>query len=117
MGRNKKNSDNKNKNSFQGPKLNLSPETSRGAAVVVFSALAIVTFLSAMELAGSFGKSFLGILKWAFGVMAYFVPVLLLLVAILLGKQKIYKDDEEEKEPDHGFYWRIYLGSFYLPEV
>jgi uncharacterized membrane protein len=90
MGRNKKNSD-KYKINFQTPKLNLSPETSRGAAVVIFSALAIVTFLSAMDLAGSFGKSFLGILKWAFGVLAYFVPVLLLLVAILLGKQKIYK--------------------------
>lgn len=111
MGRNKKNSE-KSKINFQAPKLNLSPETSRGAAVVVFSALAIVTFLSAMDLAGSFGNSFLGILKWAFGVLAYFVPVLLLLVAILLGKQKIYKSEDEEKEPDHGFYWRIYLGSF-----
>ncbi|MCX6797519.1 MAG: DNA translocase FtsK 4TM domain-containing protein, partial [Candidatus Doudnabacteria bacterium] len=99
------------------PKLNLSPETKRGIAVVVFIALAIVTFLSSLSLAGSLGQFILNILKWVFGVLAYFVPIFLLLIAILLSKHKILaKKDEDEDEPkqDGSFYLRVYLGSFLL---
>jgi S-DNA-T family DNA segregation ATPase FtsK/SpoIIIE len=81
--------------------------------VVVFAALAAETFLSALNLAGSFGIFLLKVLSSAFGVLAYFVPALLLLVAVLLGKQKIGQDDMEEKHKS-SFYWRIYLGALLM---
>lgn len=101
------------------PKLNLSPETKKGAAVVVFAALAIVTFLSSLNLAGSLGQYILNGLKWIFGVLAYFVPIFLLLIAVLLAQHKFSGEKEGEnenkiKKQDSSFYFRVYFGSLLL---
>jgi S-DNA-T family DNA segregation ATPase FtsK/SpoIIIE len=97
-------------------KLHLSAETKRGTAVVIFAALALITFLSSINLAGSLGQFILNSLKWIFGLLAYFIPILFLLVVVLLAKQKIYRDEKAKKEDREipGFYWRIYLGAFLM---
>jgi DNA segregation ATPase FtsK/SpoIIIE, S-DNA-T family len=109
MGRNKKNKE-KEEGGFK-PQLNLSQDTKRGVAVVVFVVLGIVTALAAFGIAGSLGSFLMEVLKWGFGVLAYVVPMLLLLVALLLNKQKM---EEEAKSKDNSFYLRIYLGSLLL---
>lgn len=87
------------------PKLNLSQDTKRGVAVVVFGGLAVVTALAAFDFAGSFGRFLMAVLRWGFGMLAFAVPLILLLVAVLLNRQKL----PENKEA--GFYLRIYLGA------
>lgn len=109
MGRHKKNLENEEKKKGLGmPALNLGEETKRGVAVVVFVVLALVTALAAVNMAGSLGKFILDGLKWAAGILAYFVPLVLGMVAILLGKQQL------PEGKDHSFYWRIYLGALLL---
>ncbi len=93
------------------PQLNLSPETKRGVSVIVFLVLAIVSALAVFNLAGSLGRFLMEVLGWAFGVLAYAVPLLFLLIAVLLYKQKM---EEEKEQKDTSFYWRIYLGSLLL---
>lgn len=106
MGRNKKNQD---KNfAINAPKLNLSEDTKRGVAVVVFFGLSVITALSAVNIAGTLGQHLMRMLSFGFGVLAYVVPLILALVAILLNKQKLPENKEQ------GFYWRIYLGSLLL---
>jgi len=109
----------RNKESLiNAPKLNLSKDTKRGVAVVVFVFLGLLTLLSTVGLAGSFGSFFLKLLRWAFGALAYFVPVVLFLMAILLAKHKFKKEDEDDEEEENPkekeFYWRIYLGALLL---
>ncbi len=101
------------KNKLQPPRLNLSAEAKRGIAVVVFATLAVITFLAVVELAGSLGAALLSGLKWIFGVLAYFVPIFLLLIAWLLANHRMPHDDEDRGE-DRGFYWRVYLGSLLM---
>lgn len=110
MGRNKK-QEKDNKFDLPTPRLNLAKETKRGIMVVVFAVLSVVTLLAVIGLAGSLGQSFLRILNWLLGVLGYFVPALLLLVAVLLAKHKIAS---EEEDADTAFYWRVYLGSLIL---
>ena len=93
--------------------MNLSPEVKRGMAVVVFATVAIITFLAVVDLAGGLGSALLSGLKWVFGVLAYFVPIFLLLIAWLLANHKMPHDAEEYRE-DKGFYWRVYLGSILM---
>lgn len=109
MGRHKKQQYKESR--FTGPKLNLAQDTKRGVAVVVFMVLGLLFFLSAFNLAGSFGQFLFGILKWIFGVLAYVVPFVLFLVAILLAKQKLPKSQDGGTERKSSFYWRIYLGA------
>ena len=92
------------------PRLNLAADTKRGVSVVVFAVLAVVTALAAFGIAGSFGTFLMKLLTWGFGVLAWVVPFLLALVAVLLYKQKL----DEEKEKQANFYWRIYLGALLL---
>src|SRR6266404_659409 len=94
---------------MQPPKLNLSAETTRGIMVVVFIAAALVVVLALAGIAGSLGEQILRFLTLGFGVMAYIVPLILLIVAISL-----YKQDLKEKDKEHGFYWRTYLGAILL---
>ncbi|MCL5666371.1 MAG: DNA translocase FtsK [Patescibacteria group bacterium] len=110
MGRHKKEKNQKTlterKFAISRPKLGLAEETKRGIAVVVFILLGLVTLLAAVDLAGSFGQALLNVLRWMFGFLAYFVPALLILVAVMLARQRLPEEDE-----DRGFYWRIYLGT------
>lgn len=107
MGRRKKTE--KEDKKIQGPKLNLSPETKRGIAVVVFVVLALIIVLSLANIAGSLGLQLFNLLTLTFGVMAYIVPLILLAVAISL-----YKQDLEKENRGNDFYWRIYLGAILL---
>lgn len=110
MGRNKKENKENSKLNFTTPKLNLGAETKRGIAVVVFGVLALVSMLAVINLAGALGRSYVHLLTWILGVLAYFVPALLLLVSILLAKHKF----AAEEESDSSFYWRVYFGSLLL---
>ena len=107
MGRHKKTD--KEENKFQAPNLNLSSETKRGIAVVVFVVLALIVVLSLADLAGSLGQGLFKILTITFGLMTYAVPLILLSVAISL-----YKQDLEAAGRSNSFYWRIYLGALIL---
>lgn len=91
------------------PSLDLSKETKRGIVVVVFAALAVLTLLSLTNLAGSVGSFLLKILTNVFGVIAYAVPLILVMIAIVLFKQNL-----ESEERENSFYLRTYLGSILL---
>lgn len=111
MSRNKKNQKRSKLSiplSLPQPKLNLAPETKRGIAVVVFVVLSGISALSLINLAGSFGTTISVALASIFGVMAYIVPILLVLVAISLYQQEAKPDSEES------FYFRTYLGAIML---
>lgn len=87
------------------PALNLSHETKRGIAVVIFFLLFGVTFLAIFHLAGSLGGWLFHILTLVFGIVAYIVPLFLLFIALLLLKA------EDKKDPEASPYARTYLGS------
>ncbi len=108
MGRHKK-EDKEDKIKNLTPNLNLSAETKRGIAVVVFIVLAMVVLLSLGDLAGSLGAELYKFLTWVFGVMAYLIPLILLSVAISLYKEDLVKEGRHSS-----FYWRIYLGAILL---
>ncbi len=94
-------------NKFTKPTLNLSRETKRGIAVVIFAVLTGVTILALVGIAGSFGDFLQSILARLFGVLSYLTPILFLLIAVLLFKQNLKQEGEH-------FYFRTYLGSFLL---
>jgi DNA segregation ATPase FtsK/SpoIIIE, S-DNA-T family len=108
MGRNKKRS-NKDEpsilKSIPKPKLDLASETKRGIAVVVFLILAGVTALSIVGIAGGLGQFIFKMFALLFGIIAYLVPMIFLLIAYLLFKSV---PDEENKHP----YFRTYFGMF-----
>lgn len=91
--------------SIPKPQLDLASETKRGIAVVVFLILAGVTGLAVVGSAGGLGQFIFKMFSLLFGVMAYLVPVLFLLIAYLLFKSQ---PNEENKHP----YFRTYLGMF-----
>ncbi len=103
MGRRKK--IDKEEIKFETPKLNLSADTKRGVAVVIFGVMALIACLAVFNLAGSFGRGFMQGLSWISGVLAYAVPLFFLVVAVLLNKQQM----PENKETT--FYFRIYFGA------
>ncbi|HYV33473.1 MAG TPA: DNA translocase FtsK 4TM domain-containing protein [Candidatus Limnocylindria bacterium] len=109
MGRRKKYEKDEEEKKASMPKLNLSTETVRGISVVVFVALALVVVLCLANIAGSLGAQILMGLTWAFGVMAYLVPVILIGIALSL-----YRQDLEKEEKHSSFYLRIYLGAVLL---
>jgi S-DNA-T family DNA segregation ATPase FtsK/SpoIIIE len=115
MGRNKK-EDKEKKFDMPKPRLNLSAETKRGIMVVVFAVLAVVSMLSVVGIAGNLGASYLRLLTWLTGVLGYFVPALLIIIAIMLAKHKLHTKEEEEdnEEGTSAFYWRLYLGFILL---
>jgi DNA segregation ATPase FtsK/SpoIIIE, S-DNA-T family len=108
MGRRKKDNP-KDTKKIKTPKLNLSAETKRGIAVVIFVVLALIVVLSLVSKAGPSGFQLYKVLTLAFGVMSYLVPLILLSIAISL-----YKQDLEKTGKERGFYWRTYLGALLL---
>jgi len=110
MGRRKKYEKDQEDKKVSMPKLNLSAETTRGIAVVVFIALALVVLLALANLAGSLGLQLLNGLSWMFGVMSYVVPLILVSVAVSLYKQDLAQEDKQGSS----FYLRIYLGAILL---
>lgn len=87
------------------PKLDLHSETKRGIAIVVFLILAGITALAIIGSAGGFGAAIFKIFAIMFGVLAYLMPIVFVLIAYLLFKSK---SDEENTHP----YTRTYLGMF-----
>jgi S-DNA-T family DNA segregation ATPase FtsK/SpoIIIE len=90
------------------PKLQLGAETKRGIAVIAFLALFLISFLSLLNLGGLVGGYITEFLKMMFGYISWFVPVVFLVVATSLFRQKI------DVERENHFYLRIYLGSLLL---
>ncbi len=107
MGRHKK--EDKENYKSKAPQLNLSSETKRGIAVVVFVVLALVIVLALANLAGSLGQGLFKFLSLVFGVMIYLVPLILLSVAVSL-----YNQDLKASGKSSSFYWRTYLGAILL---
>ncbi len=111
MSRKKKKDERDIKHGFKlnTPELHLANETKRGIAVVVFTVLAIIAMLSLLGVAGSVGAFLYRLLSLAFGVMAYIVPLLFIMVALSLFKQGT-EPDAEQYSP----YFRIYFGALLL---
>jgi DNA segregation ATPase FtsK/SpoIIIE, S-DNA-T family len=109
MGRNKKNSKDKDSasliKSLPKPKLDLASESKRGIAIVVFLVLAGITALSIVGSAGGLGQVIFRIFQMMCGIFAYLLPLLFVLIAYLLFKSK---SDEENTHP----YFRTYFGMF-----
>lgn len=91
------------------PSLNLSPETKKGIAIVLFLALFFICLLALFNAAGLVGTYISKGLKFGFGYIAYFVPVVFLLIA-----WSLYRQTAEEEEENQHFYFRTYLGAFLL---
>lgn len=106
MGRHKK----QKEHLIERPKLNLSAETKKGVAVILFIALFFVSLLSLFNAAGPVGAYISKFLRFCFGYIAYFVPIIFLLIGISLYKQTV---DETNEKKQH-FYFRTYLGAFLL---
>jgi S-DNA-T family DNA segregation ATPase FtsK/SpoIIIE len=90
------------------PGLELKAETKRGIAVIAFIALFFVAFLSLVGIGGLLGGYITEFLKGGFGYISWIVPIVFLMIAASLYKQKIDAD-----ESNH-FYLRIYLGALLL---
>jgi DNA segregation ATPase FtsK/SpoIIIE, S-DNA-T family len=102
------------------PQLNLAQDTKRSIAVIVFLILAAVVAMSLIGIAGVFGVYLNKLLAMLFGVIAYTVPVLLALVALILFQSKPKEvaskekddsslEDENSDQPTHP-YARTYIG-------
>jgi DNA segregation ATPase FtsK/SpoIIIE, S-DNA-T family len=93
---------------FLQPRLHLSSETKRGLTVVICVLLAGLSTLSVFNLAGNFGLHVFRLLANLFGVLAYVVPIFLILIAVIL-----FREEQGSDVPKHP-YFRTYLGSFLL---
>jgi S-DNA-T family DNA segregation ATPase FtsK/SpoIIIE len=111
MGRRKKNQKDQETKDFKlsAPRLNLASETKRGIVVVVVIVLAIVSVLSLLGIAGSLGQNLFRFFTMTFGVMAYLVPIVFLLIAVALIKQ-----DLKDEKSGEAFYFRTFLGAILL---
>lgn len=98
---------------FKAPKLNLATDTKRSITVVVFVIVAGVIALSLAGTAGFLGTYLYKLLAMLFGVMAYSVPALLLLVAVILFQSQPKTGEEGEESESHP-YARTYIGVFLM---
>lgn len=101
------------------PELNLAQDTKRSITVVVFLILAAVIGLALVGSAGVLGQHLNNLLAKLFGLMAYTVPVLLALVALILFQSKLKEvdaetDDDESTEPEAHPYARTYIGMILI---
>lgn len=112
MAKNKKSQKNSDKNTFEKnlekpskkPNLHLADETKRAIVVVVFVVMAVITALSLIDLAGSFGSLISRFAGSLLGVLGYTLPLLFILVAVTLFRQKIGVGGEKHA------YFRTYFG-------
>lgn len=98
---------------FKAPNLNLAMDTKRSITVIVFVIIAGVIALSLGGTAGFLGNYLYKFLAMLFGVMAYSVPALLLLVAVILFQSKPKTTAEGEEVETHP-YARTYIGVFLI---
>src|SRR3990167_4418372 len=97
----KRNQDSNDFPSFKRPQLNLKHETRKGVLIVLFLVLAIVFVLSLVGLAGPFGSITNRVLKLAFGLVAYLVPLIFMFVAFALFRQK--SEDDASSVSTHAY--------------
>ena len=88
--------------------LHLSDDTKRAIAVIVFIVIAVVTALSLIGIAGSFGRVIARLSASLLGVLGYILPLLFLLVAGILIRQNT------DKEGQSHIYMRTYIGAILL---
>jgi S-DNA-T family DNA segregation ATPase FtsK/SpoIIIE len=98
----------KNQHLIPKPNLNLSSETKKGIAVIFFFALFLLASLSLFDKAGIVGQYINEAMRFGFGFIAYFVPIVFLLIGLSLYRQPI------KEEVSQHFYFRTYLGAFLL---
>ncbi len=99
---------------FKAPQLNLAVDTKRNIAIIIFVVLAGVVAFSLAGTAGMLGDYLYKLLAILFGVMAYSVPALLLLVAFILFQSKAKVETEESEEEATHPYARTYIGVFLI---
>lgn len=95
------------------PQLNLAQDTKRSIVVVVFLILAAVVALALVGSAGVLGEYLNKFLGMLFGMMAYTVPILFALIALILFQSKPPEpatEGEETTEPTTHPYARTYIG-------
>lgn len=90
------------------PSLELGAETKRSIVVVIFLAIFLVSLLSLFNLGGIVGGYITTFLRSMFGYIAWLSPILFLVIAVSIYRQKI-----DAQRPKH-FYIRIYFGSLLL---
>ncbi len=93
-------------------KLDLSAETKRGIAVVIFFALAGIAAFSLAGIAGPVGGLIAGLIGSLFGVISYLVPLFFLIIAVLLFKGKESEPNDPRRRAH--IYARTYLGTLLL---
>ena len=98
---------NKNSKKLSTPDLKLHDKTKQHITGVIFLLLTILSFLSLFGFSGAFGVWMFRIFSWCFGLIAYIVPLVLLVITI-----SIFKSDTEEDSS--GMYTRIYIGIVLL---
>ena len=99
------------------PQLNLAHDTKRSIVVVIFLILAAVIALALIGSAGVLGSYLNKLLGMLFGLMAYTVPVLLALVALILFQSKpkeVSKENDEDDESSSHPYARTYIGMLLI---
>lgn len=111
MGRPKKGSEKNSKKEWQVPdvSLDLHADTKRDISIICLIVVGLITALAEFGLAGSFGIKIFGFLQILFGMIAYFFPIGVFALALLVFKEGRLKDEDEE---DSSVYLRIYLGAF-----
>lgn len=99
---------NKKTNPIPTPTLNLSSETKKGVMVVAFIVLFLFSLLALFNGAGIVGEYASKFMKFGFGYIAYFIPVVFLMIAWAFHKNVLDEDDQGT------FYFRTYFGAFLL---
>ncbi len=99
---------NKKTNPIPTPTLNLSSETKKGVMVVVFVVLFLFSLLSLFNAAGIVGEYASKVMKFGFGYISYFIPIVFLMIAWSFHKNVLDENDQGT------FYFRTYFGAFLL---
>lgn len=91
------------------PEFHLSPGVKRGILIIVFLALAVISFLAFFEQAGKFGEILNKILGLLFGQAAVVSPLIFFALALALFLAARRDSNDEDEAPSSNL--RIYIGA------
>ena len=91
------------------PEFHLSPGVKRGILIVIFLALAVISFLAFFEQAGRFGEILNKILGLLFGRAALVSPMIFFALALALFMAARRDANDEDEAPSSNL--RIYIGA------